>query len=327
MSKVRKFLSALELGLVLVLVPAGASAQAQSWPSQAVKIVVPTPPGTGPDIVARLCAEKLSAMWGQPVIVDNRAGAGGIPAMSALARAGDGHTFGVMPTAVIALTPHLFRNPQFDVDRDVVTVSNIVISPLLLVATPSLGVSTLPALVELARRKPGGVKFALPQLNSVPHLTGEMLSAATGMKMLSVPYNGSAASITATIAGEGGQVTIDSPAPLMGHIQSGRLRAIAVMSSKRLPGLDHVPTVAETVPNFEAAGWFALFAPAKTPAQVTTRVNQDVNHVLQMPDVTARLAELGLQPAPGSQAGATRFVKAERERWAKVARDMGLQPE
>jgi tripartite-type tricarboxylate transporter receptor subunit TctC len=321
-SKMKRLLFALGLALV------AACAQAQAWPTQAVKIIVPTPPGSGPDIVARLCAEKLSAIWGQPVIVDNRAGAGGIPAMSALTREGaDGHVFAVMHTAVIALTPHLFRQPKFDVDRDVVTVANIVTSPLVVVVTPALGVSTLPALVDLAKRRPGALKFALPLLYSVPHLTGELIATTTGMKMLAVPYNGSAASITATISGDGGEVTLDSPAPLMPHILSGRLKAIAVTSRRRLPGLDGVPTVAETVPNFEAVGWFALFAPARTPAPVTSRVNADINRVLQMPDVVARLAELGLQPAPGSQAAASQFVKAERERWAKVVRDMGIQPE
>lgn len=321
MSKVLRFLSA--LGLMLAV----AGAQAQSWPSQAVKILIPTPPGSAPDIVTRLCADKLAPLWGQPVIVDNRAGAGGIPAMSALARArADGYTFGVMPTAVIALTPHLFRQPQFDVDRDIATVSNIATSPLLIAVTPSLGVSTLPDLVALAKSRPGALKFALPQLNSVPHLAGELISTATGMKMLAVPYNGSAASITATISGDGGQVTLDSPAPLIGHVQSGRLKAIAVTSLKRIPGLDGVPTVAETVPGFEAMGWFALFAPAGTPAQITSRVHDDLKRVLQMPDVVARLTELGLQPSLASQAADVRFVSAERARWAKVARDMGIQP-
>lgn len=321
MSKILR--SLLALGLVLAV----AGAQAQSWPSQAVKILIPTPPGSAPDIVTRLCADKLAPLWGQPVIVDNRAGAGGIPAMSALARArADGYTFGVMPTAVIALTPHLFRQPQFDVDRDIATVSNIATSPLLIAVTPSLGVSTLPDLVALAKSRPGALKFALPQLNSVPHLAGELISTATGMKMLAVPYNGSAASITATISGDGGQVTLDSPAPLIGHVQSGRLKAIAVTSLKRIPGLDGVPTVAETVPGFEAMGWFALFAPAGTPAQITSRVHDDLKRVLQMPDVVARLTELGLQPSLASQAADVRFVSAERARWAKVARDMGIQP-
>ena len=122
-------------------------------------------------------------------------------------------------------------------------------------------------------------------------------------------------------------MTIDSPAPLIGHIQSGRLKAIAVTSRKRLPAFEGVPTVAETVPDFEAAGWFALFAPAKTPAAITSRVNRDLNVILQMPDVAARLADLGLYPAPGSQAAAIQFVKAERERWAKVIQDMGIKPE
>lgn len=313
---------------VLGLLLAATWAQAQPWPSQPVKLVVPTPPGSGPDIVARVVAEKLAAMWGQAVIVDNRAGAGGILAMSALRRAGDdGYMFGVMHTAVIALTPHLFKASPFDVDKDVVAVSNIVTSPMIVVVSPSLGVSSLPGLVELAKSKPGKLNFALPLLNSVPHLTGEMISKATDMKMLAVPYNGSSASIAATIAGDGGHVTIDSPAPLVGHIQSGRLKAIAVTSRKRLPGFEGLPTVAETVPNFEAAGWFALFAPAKTPVAITSRVNRDLNVVLQMPDVVARLADLGLYPAPGSQAAAIQFVKAERERWAQVVRDTGIKPE
>ena len=313
--------------LGLGLMATAALAQAQDWPSKPVRLIVAITPGGGPDIVARMVAEKLSSMWGQQVFVENRSGAGGIPAMVALTRSpADGYTFGLIQTAVIALTPHLFKDPQFNVETDVITVSNVVTSPLLIAVTPSLGVSNLTELIKLAKSKPGQLAFAVPLANSLPQLAGDQISKIVGMKLLTVPYNGSGASITGTIAGDS-QITIDATAPLVPHLKSGRLKAIAITSAERLPGFEEIPTVSETIPKFEAVGWFALIAPAHTPEAIVTKVNRDLNAVIQMPDIVARLLPLALYPAPGSPLAAATFVRAERERWAKVLADMGLKPE
>lgn len=321
-------LKTLKLMGALLLVFGGLAARAQSWPSQPVRFVVATPVGTAPDIVARIVGEKLGTMWGQPVVVDNRAGAGGIPAASALKRApADGYTFGVFHTGVIALTPHLFKQPQFNPDTDFVAIANVATSPLIVAVNPKLGVSNLSGFISLSKSKPGQITFALPALNSVPHMTGELMAMSTGIKLMEVPYNGSAAAVTATISGDGGDMIIDSLAPLAAQIKAGRLTALAVSSPKRIPGFEDIPTIAEVIPKFTAEGWFALFAPVKTPQIVMDRINKDINTVLQMPDVIARFAELGVYPWTGNQAMAIEYVKADQIRWGKVVRDMGVRPE
>lgn len=303
-------------------------AQAQDWPTKPVKFIVTGQAGIAPDIIARVIGEKLTAIWGQPVVVENRVGAGGIPGMAAVkASPPDGYTFGVAQASVITLTPHLYKNPQFDFDMDFTMVANTMSSPLLIAVNPKLGVSTLPEFIQLAKSKPGRIEFAPPLLNSVPHLVGEQISALTGIKMMAVPYNGSGPATVAVIAGNGGEVTIDAPAPLMPNVREGKLKAIAITSVKRLPGFEGVPTVSETIPHFEATGWFGIIAPAKVPQAIVERVNRDINTVIQMPDVVGRFAPLALFPAPGTQPEVAAFVKADRERWARVVRDMGVKPE
>jgi len=301
---------------------------AQAWPSGPVKMVVPTPAGSAPDIVARLLGEQLAKTWGQPIVVDNRAGAGGIPAMSAFKRAEpNGLTLGLFHTAVVALTPHLFKNPMFNVETDIVTVSTVVNSPLAIAVNPKLGVTSLDELFKLAKARQGKLVFAAPLLNSVPHLVWEELSRGAGAEFLVVPHNGSASSITATLAGDGGDVTVDAPAPLMPHFKTGRLQALAITSGKRLPGLESYRTVSETIPGYEAAGWFALFAPARTPPELLERINRDVQRILQQPEVVARLADLGLYPALATPAASAEFVKQDRARWHEVIRQLGIQPQ
>jgi len=176
----------------------------------------------------------------------------------------------------------------------------------------------------LAKSQPGKLNFAPPILNSVPHLAGEMVSSAAGIKLYPIAYNGSVASVTATMTGES-QITIDGLPALVQQVKAGKLKAIAVLSAQRLPGYEQVPTVSETYPGMQAIGWFNLLAVANTPAAIIERVNRDINTVIQMPDLVARLAELGVYPAPGSVKDAADFMRAERQLWARVARDAGLK--
>lgn len=302
-------------------------AAGQPWPDKPVRFIVPAPAGTAPDIVARLVAEKLLPLWGQQVIVDNRGGAGGIPGMSALARsAPDGYTFAVVQTAVITLTPLLFKDPQFNVETDITPIAMMGTAPLIIAVNSGIGVNTLADLVKLAKAQPGKVTFALPLLNSVPHLAGELLSVTAGMKLYAVPFNGSAQSIAATLSGET-QMTIDGLAPIVPHTKAGKLKAIAVTSARRLPGYEDVPTVGETFPNFQANGWFGVFAPVKIPDAIAARVNADINTVLRMPDIVARFADLGVYPDPAPRKAVADFVKAERDRWAVAVRDLGVKPQ
>ena len=305
--------------------PAWAQSQATAWPAKPVRLVVPFPAGAAPDVIARLLAERLTAQWNQTVIVDNKPGAGGITGMSALVQsAADGYTLGFVPAAVATLTPHLFKNPQFNLDTQLVPVGAVGLSPMMIVVPQGSAVTTLAELISTAKSQPGKLNFAAAQTNSLPHLTGEMLARATGTTFYAVPYSGSAAAATALMAGEAA-LTVDGLPALTQHVKAGKLRALAVTSRERLPGFEGVPTANETVKGFESVGWFGLFAPAGSPASVVDQVNRDLNSVLQQPALIARLAELGVYPQPGSAKAFDDFLQSQRAAWKKVVADLGLQ--
>ncbi len=303
---------------------ASGTAIAQAWPTKPVRLVLPFPAGVPPDIVARLMADKLTALWGQGVVVDNRGGAGGIAAMSGFVRMpADGYTLAFVAASTVTLTPHLFKDPQFNVDRDLAMVAIAATGPMMITVNPALPVQNLPELIRYVKSQPGRVNFAATMLNSVPHLTGMMLNRSAGIEMYPVPYNGSVPAITATVAGEA-QVVIDGLPTLVQHVKAGKLRALAVTSERRLPGFESVPTASETIPGFEPLGWFAVFAPAGTPMAVIEKVNADLNRVAQMPEIVARLADLGMYPRPGSVAAAGEFLRTERALWQKVVKDFNI---
>jgi tripartite-type tricarboxylate transporter receptor subunit TctC len=317
----------LAAGIASLLLLGSAAASAQAWPTKPVRLIVPFPAGAAPDIVARLVAAKLTALWGHQVLVDNRPGAGGIPGMAGLVNAPpDGYTLGFVPAAVVTLTPHLYKDPQFDVDRDLVPIAGVGTSPMMIVVNPASGVGSMTDLVAGAKAKPGTINFAAPQPNSVPHLTGEMLNHAAGIQLYTVTYSGSVAATTATVTGEA-LVTIDGLPALVPQVKAGKLRAIAVTSTKRLPGFDAVPTAGEILPGFESIGWFAIFGRSGVPPAVVERVNNDVNKVLEMPDLVRRFAELGVYPTPGSRKALGEFLQAQRAVWKKVVQDVGLKPQ
>ncbi len=300
------------------------AASAQAWPNKPVRLVLPFPAGVPPDIVARLMADKLTALWGQGVVVDNRGGAGGIAAMSGFVRTpADGYTLAFVAASTVTLTPHLFKEPQFNVDRDLAIAAIAATGPMMIAVNPSVPAQTLPELITYVKAQPGKINFASTLLNAVPHLTGMMLNRAAGMEMFVVPYNGSVPAITATVAGEA-QVVIDGLPTLVQHVKAGKLRAIAVTADRRLPGFESIPTAAETLPGFEPLGWFAVFAPAGTPAAVIEKVNADVNKVAQMPDIASRLSDLGMYPRPGAVPAAAAFLQSERALWQKVIKDFNI---
>ena len=281
----------------LIFCFAGA-AEAQTWPAKPVHIIVPAPAGTAPDIITRLVANKLTPLWGSQVVVENRPGAGGIPGMTAVARAApDGYTLGLVMATVLTLTPHLYKDPQFNVDTQFAPVAMVGTSPMLLVVNPGLGVNSVADLAALAKQRPDGLNFAPPLLNSVPHLAGEMLSTAAGIKLHLVPYSGSVAAATATMTGES-QVMIDGIPALAPYVKDGKLKALAVTSKQRLPGYEDLPTLDESFPGLEAIGWFSVLAVAGTPADIVNRVNRDVNTVIADPEIVARFADLGVYPSP-----------------------------
>lgn len=304
----------------------GVQAQ-QAWPNKPVRMVVPYAAGAVPDVIARLVGDRLATIWGQAVIIDNKPGAGGIPGMTALARSpNDGYTLGMLPAAVLTLTPYLYKNPQFNIDADYTPIAAVATGPMMVVVSSNSDIHTLADLVRSAKAQPGKLNFAAMQTNSVPHLTGEMLSRTTGMKLTTVPYASSPATTTALLSGEA-NVTIDGLPALTQYVKAGKFRALAVTSANRLPGFENVPTVAETFKGFEALGWFALFAPAGLAPDVVEKINRDVNRVVQAPDLVARFADFGIYPKAGSPKALTEFVNVQRTTWKKVVTDLDLKPQ
>jgi tripartite-type tricarboxylate transporter receptor subunit TctC len=303
------------------------SAFAQAWPSKPVKIIVPIAPGAAPDVVARLLAERLATAWGQGVVVDNKPGAGGIPGMSALARsAPDGYTIGFVPAAMGTVTPLVYKNPQFNIDTDLVSVATVGTGPLLFVVNANSPIKTLDDLARLSRSSPGTANFAAPQLNSLPHLAGEMINKAGAMGLTMVPYASPPQAIMAVLAGDA-LATIDGLPGLVPHVKSGKLRALAMTSAKRFPGFEDVPTVAETYPGLEALGWFQILVPTGTPQHIVDRLNADINRVIQAPDVVVRLAELGIFPRQDSIASAREFFSSQQKLIKRVVTDLGIKPQ
>jgi tripartite-type tricarboxylate transporter receptor subunit TctC len=320
-----RLLLAAVLAAAALQAPAGAPAWAQSWPTKPVRLIVPAPAGVAPDIIARLLGDRISPRLGERIVVDNRPGAGGIPGMSVLVRApADGYTLALVAASTVVLTPYLFKEPQFDVDRDLLPVAAIGTSPMMIAVGARSGIQSLGDLIARAKAKPASVTFAYPLQNSVPHLTGYMLDHAAGIELYPVVYNGSIASVTATVSGES-LVTIDGLPPLVGQLKAGELKALAVTSAARLPGYEQVPAVAETFAKFESIGWFAIFAPRGTPAAVVTRLNNEVNAAIAVPDIVERLAELGVYPQAGTPEALGRFVADQRRQWKQVVDEVGLQ--
>lgn len=312
------------LAALSLLALASSPAMAQAWPSKPVRLIVPAGAGAAPDVIARIVGEKLAAAWGQGVIVDNKPGAGGIPGMSALARsAPDGYTIGFVPAAMGTITPLVFKNPQFNPDTDLVSVATVGISPLMLAVPAASGIQSVADLAKHAKANPGKVNFAAPQLNSLPHLAGEMVSKAGGMGLFTVPFRAPPEAVTAVLSGDA-MLTVDGVPGLLQHVKSGRLRAIGVTSAKRLSGID-VPAVAETYPGYEAIGWFQIIVPAGTPAAIVERINADVNRITASPEVAARLGDMGVYPRQDSVTGAHEFFVQQQGAMKRLVNELGVQ--
>ena len=298
---------------------------AQAWPTKPIKMIVPAQAGAAPDVVARLLADKLGTALGQGVVVDNKPGAGGIPGMSALARStNDGYTIGFVPAAMGTITPLVYKNPQFNPDADLVSVATVGISPLVLVTQAGNGIKSLTDLARAARAQPGKLNFAAPQTNSLPHLAGEIVNKAGAMGLFTVPYAGPPPAVIAVMTGEV-TLTADGVPGLVQHIKSGKLHALAVTSSKRLPGFDEVPTVAETYPGYEVVGWFQILVPTGTPPKVIEALNREVNKITQSPDMVARLGDFGVYPRQDSVEGARDFFVSQQKAMKKIVAELGIQ--
>ncbi len=298
--------------------PGVARAQA-AWPERPVRIIVPFPPGQSTDIVTRLVADELSRRWPQRVVVENRAGGAGAPALEAGARApADGYTLIAGSTGPLAVNPAVMPRLPYDPERDFAAITNLAQVPLALVAHPSLPANTPEELVALARTTQLDVATAGPA--SAAHMMAELFAHRTGVRLNMVHYRGSGPAVADLLAGTV-RLMADSVASALPNIRAGRLKAVAVASPARVPWLPQTRTVAEGVaPGFAAFGWNGLVAPAATPREIIARINADVVAVLREPALTERLGELGMIADPLAPEAFAAFLRAELAQWREVAR-------
>jgi tripartite-type tricarboxylate transporter receptor subunit TctC len=303
--------------LALPLAVQSASAQA-AYPTKPVKIVVSFPAGGTTDSLTRIVGQRLSAKWGQPVIVENRPGAGGNIAGAYISRAEpDGYTLFSSAPGPLTINVSLYKNLNFD-PRKFTPVTMIADMPNVLTLGPSIKVKTMAELIAYAKANPGKVRFATQGNGTTSHLTGELFQSLTGTRMVAVPYKGSTPALTDII---GGQVDImfDNITTSLPFYKAGRVNIVAVTAAARIPSLPKVPTAKEAgVANFESGTWVAIVAPPGTPAAIADKVNKDMADILKMPDVIKQFGELGANPSKGSPAQTAAFLKAETEKWRKV---------
>ena len=319
-----RFIQFLVIGTA-ALIPVAATAQV--FPAKAVRIIVPFSPGGATDIVTRLVAQKLSEVWGQQVVVDNRAGAGGNIGGELVARsAPDGYTIFMTSGSIITANQHIYKKMPFDPAKDLVPVTNVASGPQVLIVTPSFPPKTIKELIALAKAHPYQISYGSAGFGTQTHLAAENFLYAAKIEVLHVPYKGEAPAIVDTMAG---QVPLSTPnlAAAINYIQQGKLRALGVTSKHRSPQLPAVPAVAETLPGFENLGWFGFVVAAGTPKEIIDKIYRDTGKLLEAADIKSRFDGLGMVPVGNSPAEFTRYVHEETDRWAKIVRERKLQVE
>lgn len=320
----REFLSASLAAALSVSLPAAA----QDFPRKPLRIVVPFPPGGTPDILSRIVGARLSQILGQQVIVDNRPGAGGNLAMELVARSpADGYTLIMGTIGTCSLNTFLYKNINFDVDRDFAPVMLVGTIPNMLAVHPSVPATSVKELVALAKAKPGQLTYGSSGFGSSIHIAGEWFQVQAGIDLRHVPYKGSALADMALMAGET-DLMFDNMPSISPHAAASKVRPLAVTGAKRSRLFPHVPTMAEAgYKDFVITPWFGLLAPVKTPAAVLTKLNVSLNEALRDANVLKRFSEIDLDPAGGSGADFTKLIHSENARWGKLIRDKNITAE
>ncbi len=308
-----------------MLAGAVGGASAQSYPARPVRWVVPYPPGGPTDFVARAIAAKLAESLGQQVVVDNRPGAGTVIASELVARAAaDGYTLLFGTGGGTHLAPLILPKVPYDPLRDFAPVAMLVMSPQVLVVHPSVGANSVKELVAIAKSKPGQLNFSSVGTGTSPHLGGELFKSLTGTDIVHVPYKGTAPSMTDLIAGRV-QLAFSSIPTVLAHVQAGRLKMLGTGGLKRSPALPDIPPVADTVPGFELVTWYAVFAPAGTPAAAVNRVNAETARALRDADVQKRFGEQGLETTIMTPQELKRYTETDVNRWARLIKAAGIK--
>lgn len=324
----RILLSALLLSLPIAapLAIAQTSSAKDNYPNKPIRFIVTYPPGGGNDIIARLVAQKLSESMGQPVQVDNRAGAGGTIGTAAAAKSpADGYTI-VLVSPPFVMAPSLYPNLPYDTIKDLTPVTVIGAVPNVLVAHPSVPAKSVAELIAYARAKPMALSAATLGSATTQHLAAAMFNSMSKTDILLVPYKGSAPGMNDLLGGQV-QMMFNAMPSTLAHIKSGQLRALGVTSLKRSPLAPDVPTVAETLPGFEISTWYGVLAPAGTPEAIIARLNREIIHVAQLPDIKKKLEDMGVELQLSTPAAFGALIKSEMAKWAEVIRVTGVKAE
>jgi tripartite-type tricarboxylate transporter receptor subunit TctC len=313
--------------LLALIAVSAATVMAQDYPQRPIRMIVPFPPGGVTDVLARILGAKLGERLGQQVVIDNRAGASGIIGTDMVAKSQpDGHTL-LMSASSHATFSSLYSKVPFDAVRDFAPITLTATVPYVMVVHPTLPVKSVKELIDYAKKNPGKLSYAGSAPGLAQHLGWELFKRMTGTNMVYVPYKGSAAQMPDLLAGRL-QAALDSVSIMMPHLKTGALRGLAVAGAKRSALLPDLPTIAEAgVPGFQVSGWFGLFAAAKTPARIVSKLNQEVGLIMQQPDVRERMSALAIEPVGGPPDDLRKWVARESEVWGKVIRDAGVKVE
>lgn len=321
----RRVLPAFALAAALPRIAAAQGDPAAVFPGRPMRMVVPYPPGGGNDLLARAIKAPLETRWGQPIVVENRPGANGTVATEAVAKgAADGYTLLMGSTATHAINPSLYRRIGYHPTRDFAPVAMVGSTPLILTVHPSVPATTVAEVVALAKARPGDLSFASVGNGSVGHLAGQLFQNAAGIEMLHVPYRGIAQASTELLAGLV-KCAFSNVVNVLPFIREGKLRAIAVTTASRSPALPDVPTIAESLPGFDVALWWGVFAPARTPAPVVAKLNEGIRQVLADRELQARWAADAITLTPGTTDDFARVLAADIPRWSEAVRTSGAE--
>jgi len=322
----RNFTALLGFAIASLVVAASTGADAQGYPNRPVRWVVPYPPGGATDIMARLIGHRLSEKLGQQFVIENKPGAGNnIGTESVVNAPADGYTV-LLVNPANAINASLYAKLNFNFLRDIAPVAGISRVPNVMTVHPDVPAKTVAEFIAYAKANPGKINMASSGNGTSVHLSGEMFKAMTGVEMQHVPYRGSAPAMTDLIAGQV-QVIFDNMPSVLQHIRAGKLRALAVTTAARSSELPDVPTVAETVKDYEASAWFGMGAPKNTPTEIIATLNKAINEILAEPGIKTRLAELGGVPIVATPEEFGKIVQAETEKWEKVVKFAGARVE
>jgi tripartite-type tricarboxylate transporter receptor subunit TctC len=299
---------------------------AHAFPSKPIRVIVPSPPGDGSDVVARLIGEKLTAAWGQQVVVDNRPGAGGRIGTEAAAKApADGHTWIMGNAGSHGINGGLYRNLPYDLEKDFAPITQIVRAPNALVVSPSLDVSSVAELIALLKKHPGKYSYGSGGNGSSAHLSAELFKSMAGVDILHVPYKGATVALTDLVAGNIAMFMGNLP-PAMGHIKAGRIKALAVTTRTRSKFVPELPTMDEAgLKGFETVAWFGLLAPTGSPADAIAKTRDEVARILQTPELQARIDSLGAEPVGNTPQEFAAIIRADIAKWRRVVDQAGIK--